>query len=190
MANLKIGIDVDYTLFSCDSLLYKYIARLKTSSNDKKLKYCEISKTQNYKVGLFCKMIKAFNPKFYKEYHNASKIIKLLKQNGHEIYIITSRPSFQPFVGSLQSWLNDNQIEYDKLIMGCSNKSNFAYLNGLDLMIDDLEHNCKAMENIGIKSLLFKGDNYAIEDCFDLDIAHSWTSVYAKIQKFVQERGI
>ena len=54
----------------------------------------------------------------------ASEITKRLRQEGHKIYIITARTEdyFKSPYEDSKKWLNNNNIEFDDIIIGCKNK--------------------------------------------------------------------
>lgn len=192
---LKIGIDVDNTLFYCNSLLYKIIAKFKFSSIKHKLKYTEVPICKETRVGSFYKNVfKFFDPKAYKPCGEAVETINLLHHIGNKIVLITSRPAFGPFVSSLQEWLSIHNVCCDTLVMGCNNKTQYISNNNIDLLIDDLPKNCRDAEKLGQKSILYTGvtklNDKKLKRGKNLcNIASTWKGVWSMIQGVVSDSG-
>ena len=120
----------------------------------------------------------------------ASEIIKKLKEEGHEIYIVTARDDYgvpKEYVGKMRGeivpkWLEENKIPYDKIIYTEGSKLPYVVGNYIELMIEDspeiikelsskipvLCFNCQYNENI-------KGQN--------ITRVYGWYEVYDKIKK-------
>ncbi len=191
----KIGIDIDNTLFFCPSIIYNIAAKLKFSSSKNKLKFSEIPYRKDVKVNKIWKYaFSFFNPRKYKEFPAAIDTINKLHEEGNQIFLITSRPVLAPFVSSLQEWLNGHNVSYDKLIMGCSNKSAYVAQNNIALLIDDLQRNCKEVEEVGAKTIMFKGSLKTRGGEFKMsksaNIVNSWKMVLDKVQELFKEEAI
>lgn len=116
----------------------------------------------------------------------AKDIIKKLKQEGHEIYIITARN--QKFLKSGQmedktiNWLLKNGIHYDNITFDCQDKLNYCVNNNIDIMIEDSkEHILNISTKIPV--LCFNAK-------YNLDInnkniirVYSWYDIYQKINE-------
>lgn len=122
----------------------------------------------------------------------ASEIIKKLKQDEHEIYIITARwlTNREDEIGDkmreiVKKWLTENEIIYDKLIFSkASNeeKSQEILENKIDLMIEDSPNNINELSNIIPIICYDAGYN---KNCVGDKITrcYSWYDIYAKISK-------
>ncbi len=144
------------------------------------------------KVGKFWKFcFSFFNPKSYKEFPGAIQSLKQLHDEGTQVVLLTSRPLMAPFVASLQEWLNDHDVMYDKLVMGCSNKPVYVAQNNADVLIDDCQSTCKEVEDVGVKSIRFKGSIKSRVKKFKMpkasNIANTWKMVLEKVQKIFEE---
>lgn len=152
----KIGIDLDNTIFSCNSLTYSWVSKI-AFQNEKKIKHFDVNQKAGIKYTLANKIFKMFNPKKYKEYPGAIETINYLFDKGYGIYFVSSRPNIRPCHAMILGWLEKHNVKYDKLILGCNNKSAYAFAEGIDYFIDDMKKICKTMEDVGIESLMFKG---------------------------------
>ena len=181
---MKIGLDLDNTISNTSEILHdrlkKYAVKLSISS--------DIILEDEYRT-----------LNFYKEYtedifdnvevkENAKEVIDELKDNGHEIYIITARTT--DFISEGLSakemtfdWLKKHKIFVDDIITGVYGKSKAEVCKRLniDLMVDDDPHNYQEITKEGIKCLLFD-DKKEYEK--NEDIVTNWL----EIKEFI-ERG-
>jgi len=97
---------------------------------------------------------------------NANKVIKRLLENGHEVYIISSRGEIR-FKGSEELTLNyfkANNIPFTKILWNSFDKATICKDNNIDVMVDDSAKHCIAVQNQNIKSILFTSEvNKSIE---------------------------
>ena len=119
----------------------------------------------------------------------ASEIIKKLKNENNEIYIITNRTSDLSYVpdmskeqmeGIVKKWLERYEIIYDKLIFSNSDKLDICIENDINVMIEDNPFNINKI-SAAIPVICFNsGYN---ESCIGINIyrAYSWYDIYHKI---------
>lgn len=192
---MRIGIDIDGVLTDEYSFVLDYGTKY---FSEKKIKYKlhnDIYDNEN----IFEVTEKQYND-FWEKYifyysENilirpfASEVIKRLKSDGNDIYIITSR-SFTTYENKykakmqniVKEWLDKNNVVYDELIFS-KNKSDICKEKNIDIMIEDKP------ENI---SLISK-DRLVI--CYDhpynnkltnenIIRCYSWFDIYDKIIHF------
>lgn len=127
------------------------------------------------------KIIKIVKPK-----KDAVDVINKLKQEGHNIIIITARWD-RDYINSKQlsiEWLKKNNIKYDKIFTNMDSKKEIAINEKIDLFIDDSIPNCRAVSEAGIKCFLFKSIvNSKLEDSKKFDIVKSWDEIYKRINE-------
>ena len=119
----------------------------------------------------------------------ASEVIKKLKNDGNEIYIITARylTDRDDELGinmrkTVKKWLSDNKIYYDKLIFSPEDKLIVCMDNNIDIMIEDKVDNINKISS-KIPVICFnagynrqcKGNN--IYRCY------AWYDIYNVIKK-------
>lgn len=83
------------------------------------------------------------------------EVLKKLRKDGHKIYIVTARDSEfhnDPYELS-KTWLDKNNIEYDKLIVDARDKAKACKEQNVDLFIDDKLSNCQGVSNEGITTI-------------------------------------
>ena len=70
---------------------------------------------------------------------HAKEEINKLKNQGHKIYIISSRatPMFKTPFETTEKFLREHEIVYDKLLVGRVEKKSSCIENGLDVLMED-----------------------------------------------------
>ena len=119
----------------------------------------------------------------------ASEVIKKLKNESYEIYIITARKNNDEWFseklkndveGITKKWLNKNEIYYDKIFFDVKNKGLFCKENNIDFMIEDDPKNLKTL--IGNTNVMVFDYPYNRNNEFnDLIRVYSWYDIYNKI---------
>ena len=192
---MRIGIDIDGVLTDIE----RFIADYET-------KYCiENNLPINIKAGEYDEY-KTFNwteeqgIKFWNEYivyyatkyparDFAAEVIQKLKEEEHEIYIVTARNDYgvpKEYIGKMKDfvsqWLKDNNISYDKIIYTEGNKLPYCVGNYIELMIEDSPENIKDVST-KIPVLCFDcGYNRSVEEK-NITRVYSWYDVYDKVSK-------
>ena len=156
---MKIGIDIDGVLTDIEQwqLDYggKFFSKLNKSVVDK----------NGYGIstifGVEADLDNEFWDKYLYEYVTkepsrkfASEVIKKLKENGNEIYIITARyltgsdtKEGQQMREIVVKWLEEQKIYYDKIIFSPEDKQEVCKKNKIDLMIEDKVENINNISN-------------------------------------------
>ena len=121
----------------------------------------------------------------------ASDVIKKLKKEKYEIYIITARKNEDEwFPQNLKSkvetitiqWLNNNDIFYDNIAFDIKDKGLFCQENNIDYMIeDDPIHLNKLIGKT--KVIVFDYPYNRCEEFKDLIRVYSWYDIYTKIKE-------
>ena len=193
---MRIGIDIDGVLTDIEQFVIDYIS-----------KYCVENKIK-YNIGDYdYNYSKTFNitdeqeENFWNEYLEyyavnekarpfAAEVIKKLREDGHEIYIITARwlTNRDDDIGNrmkeiVKNWLYENEILYDKLIFSKAlkeRKSQEITEHKIDLMIEDSPNNINELANI-IPVICYNAEYN--KNCIDNKIirCYSWYDIYSKI---------
>ncbi len=121
----------------------------------------------------------------------ASDVIKKIKEEKHEIYIITARKNGDEwYPENLKSkveeitiqWLNDNDILYDNIAFDVKDKGLFCQENSIDYMIEDDPINLKKL--IGkTKVMVFDYPYNRKKEFKNLIRVYSWYDIYSKIKE-------
>lgn len=127
----------------------------------------------------------------------AAENIKKLKEDGHQIYIITARWLANPGTEknfnqsedvrqemrkTVKEWLSKNNIIYDKIIFSEEDKSKHIIDNNIEVMIEDSPNNLKSLSKI-TKMICFDWSyNRGIENS-NIYRCYNWDEIYEKISE-------
>ena len=196
---MKIGIDIDGVLTNIEQFGVDYLS-----------KYCvendiDFNITRSdYNIAKAFNIEDKYNDIFWSEYllcyatnekarPFADEVTKKLKEEGHEIYIITARwlTNRDDDVGykmreTVKKWLSENNIVYDKLIFSKAakeHKSDEILENKIDIMIEDNPNNITELSSIIPIICYNTGYNTS---CTGKNITrcYSWYDIYRIINKF------
>lgn len=120
----------------------------------------------------------------------ASEVIQKLRNEGNEIYIISSRciDEYGTLNGKMPNlvneWLIKNNIQYDKLFLKASDKLKVCLENNIDIMIDDYENNIKKVAS-KIPVICYNANHNV--NCVGNNIfrAYSWYHIYEIIKNHI-----
>lgn len=119
----------------------------------------------------------------------AGEVIKKLKDDGNQIYIITARylTNRDDNLGKemrdiVIKWLKDNNIFYDKIIFSPEDKYKICIENNINLMIEDKVEN---INKISAKIPVICFNAAYNKNCIGKNIirCYSWYDIYSKINK-------
>ena len=192
---MNIGIDIDNVISDFDeALLEEYL------KHDKELRNTGIINEETYMTKGMFDWSEEEERKFYLDNiesiakslntkDGAKEYIDKLKQDGHNIFIITGRDNgeYTNPVEMTKKWLNENQIYYDKLILTNAykndkhGKTEKCLENNIDIMIDDSINICKDINEHGIKAIIM--DTPYNRNTNGFERVHSWKEIYKYIKK-------
>lgn len=120
----------------------------------------------------------------------ASEIIKKLKEEGNEIYIITARCANDwsnldnRMFDLVKRWLKSNDIFYDKLIFSTENKLDICIENNVDIMIEDNSENVNQIST-KIPVICYHANHNMNCNGKNIYRAYSWYHVYEIIKNYL-----
>lgn len=124
----------------------------------------------------------------YKGRDFASEVIHKLKEEGHEIYIVTARnewglpkESYGKMKEFVNRWLEDTKIEYDKIIYTEGSKVPYCVGNYIDIMIEDSPENIKDISK-KLPVLCFNCEYNKNVKEKNMTRVYSWYDIYNKIK--------
>ncbi len=187
---MRIGVDIDNVLSNFNEiLLNKYI------EHDKSINGKGIVNQDVYIRDMF-NWDKEYEKNFYKEnieyfaslfepIEECYKYVKLLKEEGNTIYIISGRDNGEysnPYKMTID-WLKKYDIVYDKLFLvdayNSHSKTEICLECNIDVMIDDSKRMCKDIKDNGIRALLM--DTPYNRDTNEFERVNSWKEIYNKL---------
>lgn len=155
--NMTFAFDLDLTLVFYNRLspIYKFCNSIDLNRG-KNSKYSVFNNDEGIcKVSFMNKVVKLFNPKMYTVYDKVVETIKTISELGHNILIVTNRPNLKPVRILTMMQLKENNIPYNKLILGCKNKYECAKKENVDVFVDNGAKICKTLASNNIKTIMF-----------------------------------
>ena len=195
---MNIGIDIDDTISETFETLLPYAQKYTIEDLKRESKVKIDSNMANhfyivYMNGWNEQEAMDFWSKYYAEILRevnikkfAKEVINKLKQEGHKIYLITARWDMpnDDVKEITRKWLEENKVEYDKLIINASDKLQLAKENNIDIFIDDSFKNCKTIaDNTKAKVYMMTSRvNGSFED-ENIKRVYSWPEIYDLINR-------
>lgn len=187
---MHIGIDIDNVLSNFNDVLLNEYKKHDNAINGKGIVHQDL-----YVRDMF-NWDKEYEKNFYKEnieyfaslfepIEECSKYVKLLKEEGNTIYIISGRDNGEysnPYRMTID-WLKKYDIVYDKLFLvdayNSHSKTEVCLEYNIDVMIDDSKRMCKDIQDNGIRTLLM--DTPYNRDTNEFERVNSWKEIYNKL---------
>ena len=192
---MKIGIDLDGVVYDSeqDIRVYQELYDIIELKQNSKLDSKEVRFEKRYN------WTKETNVKFLYKYHEqivkeanympgVKMILKMLKDEGHELIVITARGGMNPNIIPItkQRLEEDEMMKiFDKYYYAVKDKAEVCKSEDIDVMIDDSNHNCKNTSESGIKTIYFKdAQSYDMEENEYLKVLYNWGEVYRYLKEF------
>ena len=155
---MRIGIDIDDTLVSTSESFDEVIKKYGVSFSKK----FKDTWTKEEKDFIFKNYLKE-TLESAKIKENAKEVLDKLKQQGHEIVVITARTesNCKGIEACTKKLFEDNNIKISEYYFAQYKQSDIAKKINLDLMIDDSINVCENMKKDNIDCILFdEGKNW------------------------------
>ena len=191
---MRIGIDIDGVLTDIERFIVDYGTKFCIENNlpiEIEAGYYDEAKafhwTEEQTLKFWNEYIVFYATK-YPIRDFASEVIHKLKEEGHEIYIVTARNEYgmpDEYYGKMRelvdTWLKENNIYYDKIIYTEGSKLPYCVGNYVELLIEDSPEQVK---NVAEKLPVFCFDNQYNKSVDGKNITRvfSWYDVYDKIK--------
>jgi len=191
---MKIGIDIDGVLTDMERFLLDHATKFCKENN------LPINvKIDNYDERIAFGWTEEQTIKFWNQYlvnyatkyparDFSSEIINKLKEEGHEIYIVTARcewglpeEAYGKMKEFVDKWLKDNSIYYDKIIYTEGSKLPYCIGNYVELMIEDSPKNVEELST-KIPVLCFDCKYNESVEGKNITRVYSWYDIYDKIK--------
>ena len=195
---MRIGIDIDNCISNFDdTLLKEYLKHDKElrntgiiNKNPEYLRKGMFDWTEEEESSFYHANIEDFAIKL-RPIEDSVCYIRKLKEDGHEIYIITGRNNGEynnPYKLT-EEWLAKYNIVYDKLILtnayNKEEKANVCKENNIDIMIEDSTQTAVNIEKVGTK-VLFMNTRYN-KNNENFEKVSNWKEIYSKISKLYKK---
>ena len=162
---MKIGVDLDGVIYDSEKELRVYSELFEILDLKKN------TKTDNQELAYQKRFVWTEEEKkqFWNKYHRpilrtanfmpgAKDVLTQLKQDGHELYIVTARGGYdKTVIEETIASLKDHGLDiFTRMHWNSKNKAKICQEEQLDLMIDDSYDNCKAIAEAGIPVIYVK----------------------------------
>ena len=190
---MKIGIDLDGVVFDSEKeyRVYSELYDLIDLKQNSKLDNRELKFQDRFKWSQ--KDIDNFVIKYQKQIMEeanfmpgAKRILKLLKEEGHTLILITARGGLnEENITISKKILKENKMDiFDKYYWAIKNKEEICIKENIDIMIDDSDKNCKLIADKKIKVIYLKDSPcYELEDNEYIKVLYNWGEIYRYIQE-------
>lgn len=162
---MKIAIDIDDTLTNTKenqlNLWKEYIVKYPNPNYNEELPHNINEFDAEEYIDNFWELYR-YTLSFESTYkQDASNIIDKLKNDGHELCIVTSRPDtkYNNLKANIIKGLKDNNIHIDSIYTNAKDKGQFCKKHGFDLLIDDSIKQILSAQKNGLKAILFNKNN-------------------------------
>lgn len=190
---MNIGIDIDGVLQNVGDFIFDYGSKycfyknINFNINDSEYNEKDIFGISSKEAEEFWKTYLVQYVTSYQPRDFAVEVIKKLKENNNNIYIITARNEYglpDDEEGNMQKltkeWIKKNKIYYDELIFTSEDKRKVCKENKIDIMIEDSPTNVKELSEI-IKVFCYDNPyNRGIEGK-NITRVYSWYDILNKI---------
>lgn len=177
---MKIAIDIDNTLFTCNSIIYKILNKVQRigKPDDNKLTFKTVSSDGKISKSFLNFVFPFLNPKKYVAFEHALQTLESWHKAGHEIILLSNRPANLKFIrNSTLKLLKKHDVKYSELVIGCKNKNLFCEKYNVDILIDDQPLNCLKAAKSGIKSIFLTQNFEHLETINNLFHAKNWNAI-------------
>ena len=191
---MNIGIDFDGVVFDFERNLvieaevFDYELQQKGLQNGirdkKKFKFQEKYNWDNESKQLF---INNYLDKIntYSDLVPGSKwILKKLKEENYNLIIISARGEHTPNeIKYADKIIEKYKLKFDEINWNITDKAKMCKEKCIDIFIDDRYENCRAVAEVGIKTIYFNELSYTeVEDTENLVVVNNWGQAYRKIK--------
>ena len=194
---MKIGIDLDGVIFDSERIFRVYaelydILELHQNGiiDNREVRFQE---RYNWSQEIINNFMRKYHTKIIEEaafMPGAKEVIKMLKNEGHELIIITARGNKKKeHIAITEDILKKNNMYiFDKYCWGVEKKREVCVAEKIDLMIEDSNNNCKAISDAKIKTIYFKdAPNYEMKENEYLKTLYNWGEIYRYIKEVSNE---
>ena len=195
---MKIGIDIDGVILDFEGELrvqaeLNDVKNLKRNSivNEKetffqaKYEWSE-DEVEDFIARQFLKVSRECNFK-----SGAIEVINLLKKEGHELIIISSRGGLIKEMKNIaEVRLAEKGLKFDKYFFVAKDKAKICKEEDIDIMIDDYYKTCKSLSDNKINTLYFREyPCYELEENKYLKEVHNWGEIYRYIHELEEKNA-
>lgn len=188
---MKIGIDLDGVIFDTEKEFRVYSELFDMIDLKQNSKIDNREMTAQKRFAWSDEEISRFLNKYHKQIieeasfmPGVKRILKMLKNEGHELIIITARGGINKQMISLteERLRNEEMDIFDKYYWATEDKAEVCKKEKVDIMIDDLKKNCENIAKEKIKVVYLKdAPSYEMEESEYVKVLYNWGEIYRYI---------
>lgn len=191
---MRIGIDLDGVVYDTEKnfRVYQELYDMYVLKQNTKVNENEISMQKRFEwsdeilMDFFARYVKPIL-KEASYMPGAKMILKMLKEEGHELIVITARGLSDPSLIHVtkERLEKDGIIEmFEKCYYAVEDKAQVCKNENIDIMIDDSNHNCKNTSENKIKTIYLKdAPSYDMKENEYLKVLYNWGEIYRYINE-------
>lgn len=195
---MKIGIDIDGVILDFESRVRCYaelydLLELHKNGITNENEYLEAARYQTWNE----EEVKNFRKHFIEITKKselmpyAKEVIELLKNDGHELIVITARGiTVKDMKQAGEEKFKEFGLQFDKIYWATENKLEICKKENIDIMIDDRPDTCREISKNKIKTLYFRNVNIEkLEQNDYLKEVNNWGEIYRYIYNLKMEEN-
>lgn len=128
----------------------------------------------------------------------AKEVLELLKKDGHELIVISSRggtvsavggsvPEIPGMIEAAQEIIDKAGLKFDKYYWKVKDKSEICKKEKIDIMIDDHIRNCRKLAESNIKTIYLRDSNIEKANDENIKEVYLWSEIYRYIKELEGE---
>ncbi len=187
-----IGIDIDDTITNSSDVFIKYAEIFNSEIGNSQ--YINIEELDQYKAfGWDESCQKDFSARYMRRifedatpHTKAVEVINMLHREGNKIVLISARSdSDTPDVYEITcKWLKQQKVEYDCLVLNCTDKIKGCRENMVDIFVDDNFANCFAVRSALSIPVFMYATRYNKKYFHShIELVNLWDEIYSKIKE-------
>ncbi len=202
---MRIGVDIDGVLTEQVHVLWEMGAKFCTEKGWKcKIDPTAVSKERMFGIDgaawleMWCKYAKSWMLDLPMR-ACAAEVIGKLRDEGHEIWIVTARSDTDPrfegmredenFQEATERWLRENGIVYDRMAFATRDKGEFCRENDIEVMIEDDPRYLETFDAERQRVLIFDQPYNQGVRMKNGARVYAWYEVYEWVQELVAKEG-
>lgn len=122
--------------------------------------------------------------------YGAKDILTLLKNEGHQIILITNRGFLGDYeLHEAKKRLEEFNFPFDKMYFNPKSKLEVCIDEKIDIMIDDNTYNCKSISEYGIFTLFFRDKNMPkLPEGEHIRDVSNWGEIHREIVDYIERK--
>lgn len=194
---MRIGIDLDGVIYDTEKyfriyqeLYDMYVLKQNTKVDERNI---SMQKRFEWSDDIMADFYERYVPLILKEANympGAMMILKMLKEEGHDLVIITARGTdTESLIPITQKRLEEDGIKdmFEKCHYAVYDKADICKKENIDVMIDDSINNCKKTSENKIKTIYLKdAPSYDMKENEYLKVLYNWGEIYRYLKEMEQ----